>query len=128
MTEVPVGAYLSTGSLFAEIENNRTVIAEIDLPEITVEEVVLGATAELRLWSEPERSIFGTVHSIAPRAEESEFGPVIRVQVEVPNPDGDLSANMSGFGKISAGERPVWQVFSRAVYRFFTIEVWSWLP
>jgi multidrug efflux pump subunit AcrA (membrane-fusion protein) len=128
MTEVPVGAYLSTGSLFAEIENNRTVIAEIDLPEITVEEVALGATAELRLWSEPERSLFGTVQAIAPRAEESEFGPVIRVQVEVPNPDGDLSANMSGFGKISAGDRPAWQVFSRAVYRFFSIEVWSWLP
>jgi multidrug efflux pump subunit AcrA (membrane-fusion protein) len=128
MTKVPVGAYLATGSLFAQIENNSTVIAEIELPEITIEEVQVGAQAELRLWSEPERSIFGTVRAIAPRAEESEFGPVIKVQVEVPNPDGDLSANMSGFGKITAGERPAWEVFSRAVYRFLTIEVWSWLP
>ena len=128
MATVPVGAYLSTGALFAEIEDNRTVIATINLPEITIEEVAVGAPVELRLWSAPEDNILGTVRAIAPRAETSDFGPVLRVQVEVPNPEGRLAANMTGFGKIAAGERPVWEVFSRAIYRFFTIELWSWLP
>jgi multidrug efflux pump subunit AcrA (membrane-fusion protein) len=128
LTGVPVGAYLSTGTLFAEIEDTSRVIAEIELPEITVSEIAIGAPAELRVWSAPDDSIFGTVSAIAPRAEERDFGRIVRVQVEVPNPDGRLAANMTGFGKISAGELPVWQVFSRAIYRFFTIELWSWLP
>lgn len=126
--KVPVGAYLATGALFAEIENNRTVIAEINLPEVTVHEVSIGAPVELRLWSAADTSIYGKVSAIAPRAEPTELGPVVPVLVEVENPDGWLAPNMTGFGKITAGNLPVWQVFTRAVYRFFTIEVWSWLP
>lgn len=128
MNDVPLGHSLTVGGLLAEIEDNRTVVAELAVPEITIEEVVVGAPVELRLWSDPYDTITGTVRSIAPRAEEQDFGWVIRVQVEVPNPDGRLAANMTGFGKISAEERPVWQAFSRAIQRFFVIEVWSWLP
>ena len=125
---VPVGAFLPQGGLFAELENNRTVIAEVDMPETYIQEVALGARAELRLWSDPETSIFGTVRSIAPRAEERDFGWVIRVEVEVPNPDGRLAANMTGFGKVAAAERPVWQAFTEAIVGFFKIELWSWIP
>ena len=128
LNEVPVGFSMPTGGLFAEIEDNRTVIAELAVPEITIEEVEIGAPVELRLWSNPDDAITGTVRSIAPRAEEQDFGWAVRVQVEVPNPDGRLAANMTGFGKIEAAERPVWEAFSRAIERFFVIELWSWLP
>ena len=128
LSGVPVGAYLAEGKLFAELENNRTVIAEVDMPETYIQEVAIGAQAELRLWSDPETSIFGTVRSIAPRAEERDFGWVIRVEVEVPNPDGRLTANMTGFGKVAATERPVWQAFSQAIVGFLKIELWSWVP
>lgn len=128
LTKTPIGAYMATGALFAEIEDNRTVIVEINLPEVTVNNVAIGAEAELRLWSAADASLYGTVSAIAPRAEPTDLGPVVRVQVEIANPDGRLAANMTGFGKISAGELPAWQVFSRAIYRFFTIELWSWLP
>jgi multidrug efflux pump subunit AcrA (membrane-fusion protein) len=128
LSEVPVGAYLPQGGLFAELENNRTVIAEVDMPETYIHEVSLGAPAELRLWSDPETSIFGTVRAVAPRAEERDFGWVIRVEVEVPNPDGRLAANMTGFGKVAAAERPVWQAFTEAIVGFFKIELWSWVP
>jgi len=128
LIEAPLGAYLPSGGLFAELEDNRTVIADVEIPEITINEVEIGAPAELRLWSDPETSLSGTVRSISPVAEERDFGKVIRVQVEVPNPDGRLAANMTGFGKIEAEERPVWQAFGRAIYRFFVIELWSWLP
>lgn len=128
MADVPVGHSLSVGGLLAEIEDNRTMIAELAVPEITIEEVTVGAPVELRLWSNSDDVITGTVNSIAPRAEERDFGWIIRVLVEVPNPDGKLAANVTGFGKIEAEERPVWQAFSRAIQRFFVIEVWSWLP
>lgn len=125
---VPVGAYLPQGALFAEIEDNRVVIAEVEVPETSIQDVTVGAKAELRLWSAPDTSLFGTVRSIAPRAEERDFGKIIRVEVEVPNPDGRLAANMTGFGKVQAAERPVWQAFSGAIVGFFSIELWSWLP
>lgn len=128
LAKVPIGAYLATGALFAEIEDNRTVIAEISLPEVTVQEVKIGAPVELRLWSAADTSIYGKVRAIAPRAEPTDLGPIVRVEVEVANPDGWLAANMTGFGKVTAGDLPAWQVFTRAIYRFFTIEVWSWLP
>ena len=128
LSTVPVGAFLPQGGLFAELENNRTVIAEVDMPETSIKEVAIGARAELRLWSDPETSIFGTVSSIAPRAEQRDFGWVIRVEVEVPNPDGRLAANMTGFGKVAAAERPVWQAFTEAIVGFFKIELWSWVP
>ena len=128
LSGVPVGAFLPKGGLFAELENNRVVIAEIEVPETSIDEVVIGADAELRLWSNPEDSLFGTVQSIAPRAEQRDFGWIIRVEVQVQNPAGKLAANMTGFGKISAAERPTWQAFSQAIVGFFKIELWSWVP
>lgn len=128
MHEVPVGHSLAAGGLFAEIEDNRTVLAALMIPEIAIQEVTLGAPVELRLWSAPHDPIPGTVSAIAPRAEPVDFGLVVRVLVELPNPEGRLAANLSGFGKIDVGERPVWEVFTRALQRFFVIEVWSWLP
>ncbi len=128
LTAVPVGAYLPQGALFAEVEDNRVVIAEVEVPETSIQDVTLGAKAELRLWSAPDTSLYGTVRAIAPRAEERDFGKIIRVEIEVPNPDGRLAANMTGFGKVQAAERPVWQAFSGAIVGFFSIELWSWLP
>lgn len=128
LSTVPVGAFLPEGGLFAELEDNRVVMVEIEVPETDIEEVEIGASAELRLWSAPDEPLAGTVRSIAPRAEERDFGQIIRVKVEVPNPDGRLAGNMTGFGKIEAAERPVWQAFGRVIERFFRVELWSWLP
>lgn len=128
MALVPIGTFLPEGGLFAELEDNRTVIAEIEVPETSIDEVGIGAEVELRAWSDTSESFFGTVKRLAPRAEEREFGRIVRVLVEVPNPDGRLAANMTGQGKIEAGIRPVWQVFTRIIVRFFEVELWSWLP
>jgi len=123
-----LGTYLPVGGLFAELEDSRTVLAEIEVPETEISEVEIGARAEMKLWSSPRESVNGTVRRIAPKAEEREFGRVVRVLVEVPNPDRRLTPNMTGFGKVAAEERPVWEAFTRSIVRFFQIELWSWLP
>ena len=129
MAEVPIGAYLTqAGEPFALLENNRTVVAEIEMPETSIDEVEIGANVELRLWSDTGNSVFGTVESISPKAEERDFGRIVRVQVRVPNPDGKLAAEMTGHGKVQAATRPVWEVFTRIIVRFFEVELWSWLP
>lgn len=128
MTEVPIGTYLPEGGLFAELEDNRTVVAMIEVPETSIEDVRVDARVEMRLWSDTGTSVYGTVKRLAPRAEEREFGRVVRVNVEVPNPDGKLNGNMTGQAKIDAGVFPAWVVFTRLIVRFFDVEVWSWLP
>ncbi|WP_372884166.1 HlyD family secretion protein [Shimia sp.] len=128
MTEVPIGTYLPEGGLFAELEDNRTVIAMIEVPETSIEDVRVDARVEMRLWSDTGTSVYGSVKRLAPRAEERDFGRVVRVHVEVPNPDGKLNANMTGQAKIDAGVFPAWVVFTRLIVRFFDVEVWSWVP
>ncbi|MHC0053387.1 HlyD family secretion protein [Actibacterium sp. D379-3] len=125
---VPVGAFLPEGGLFAQLENNRVVLAEIEVPETEIDEVAIDAEVLLKLWSSTNDSLTGTVYRVAPKAEERDFGRVIRVVVKVPNVEGKLSSNMTGFAKVSAEERPVWEAFSRVIVRFFQVELWSWLP
>lgn len=128
LSSVPVGAYLPEGGLFAELEDNRVVFAEIEVPETEIEEVIIGAEVELKLWSDSATSITGIVARIAPKAEEREFGKVLRVTVRVQNEDGKLASGMTGYAKVAAEERPVWEAFSRVIVRFFQVELWSWLP
>ncbi len=128
LKERPVGAFLPAGELFTEIEDNRTITAEVDVPETEIAEVEIGAEVELRPWSAGGESVTGIVSKIAPKAEERDFGRVIRVSVDVPNSDGFMAVNMTGQAKISVGDRAVWQVFSRTLVRFFTVELWSWVP
>ena len=128
LTKTPVGAHLALGGLFTEIQDNRTVIASLDVPETGIDDVTPGAKVELRLWSDPLNSVNGTVKTISPTAELRDYGYVVRVEVEVPNPDGRLQANMTGYGKIRAADRPVWQAFSQTLIGFFKIELWSWIP
>ena len=125
---VSVGAFLKEGDLFAEMADSRVVLAEIEVPETEIDEVDLGLEVTLKPWSAPTTSLIGTVQRIAPAAEEREFGRIMRVIVEVPNPDGTLAGNMTGFAKITVDERPAWRAFTRVFIRFFQVELWSWLP
>lgn len=130
LKETPVGAYLPEGALFAELEDSRTIIAEVEVPETEISEVKIGAEVKLKSWSGGGQSVAGVVSRIAPKAEERPYGRVIRVIVELPGPGPSavLAVNMTGEGKIAVGNRPVWEVFTRTLTRFFTIELWSWVP
>jgi len=128
MQKISVGAFLREGDLLAELADSRIVLAEIEVPETEIDEAVIGAEVMMKLWRTPDEVIMGTVKRVAPVAEEREFGYVVRVIVEVPNPDGRINRNLTGYGKIIVEDRPVWEVFSRVFIRFFKIEIWSWLP
>jgi putative peptide zinc metalloprotease protein len=68
------------------------------------------------------------VRSIAPVAEPGRFGQVVRVQIAVEDPEDRLKSGMTGAGKARGGWYPAIVVFTRALARFFLVEVWSWLP
>jgi len=146
-----VGQYFDAGDLFAVVEDPRTFIAEIEVPEEDAEEVRIGASVKLKTWAYPTKTFKGQVTAIAPvgyekrrhRVERAysekewrfgqkevikEQGKVIRVMSEFPNPDGFLKTDMTGYAKIQGRWMPVGVAFTRWLMRFFSVEVWSWIP
>ncbi len=129
--EFKTGAFLKEGDLFAVVEDNRVMQAEILTPETDIGEVRLDMPVRLRVWAYPLRDFTGRVTAIAPTVESKQDNPflrVIRIKIEIPNPDGVLKSQMTGFAKITADEKPFIVAFTRALVRFVMLEMWSWLP
>ncbi len=147
------GTYLKPGQrdLVVQIEDARTIRAEVEVPEEEVTSVRLGAEVVVAPWAFHDATFKGTVVSIAPVAATNSTetntatvqGPtqgssqvamsgsterVVRVITEIPNPDGLLKTDMTGYAKIATGRRPVWDVLFRPLIRWFKVQVWYWIP
>ncbi|MGQ0697438.1 MAG: HlyD family secretion protein [Panacagrimonas sp.] len=122
------GNYLERGELLATIEDTGELLAEIKLPEAVIGGIEVEADAFAKPWAHPGSSFEGRVKRIAPAAEEGEYGKVVRVQMVVSDPDGVLKTGMTGSAKVEAGWSLTIIVFTKALVRFFLVEVWSWIP
>jgi putative peptide zinc metalloprotease protein len=146
------GTYLKPGQrdLIAEIEDGRTVRAEVEVPEEDIADVKVGSEVTVVTWAFHQQSFKGKVARIAPVAAAAEAdaqtavvdqpgqGPTpvqvassdraVRVITEIPNPDGLLKSDMTGYAKIATGPRPVWDVLLRPFLRWCMVEVWYWIP
>jgi putative peptide zinc metalloprotease protein len=148
-----VGTYLEPGQrdLLMQIEDARGVRAEVEVPEEEGAAVQPGADVQVAPWAFANRTFHGTVVKIAPvattssaRSSDEVFSSqssagaqvslsgtsstVVRVITEIPNPDGLLKSEMTGYAKIAAGYRPVWRVLFGPLIRWVRVEVWYWLP
>jgi len=126
--ELQHGRFLAVGETFAEIEDSRTARVEVMVPETDISFIRNAHRVRLKAWAFSDRIVTGEVVSVAPAAEQREYGLVVRVKTEVPNVDGFLKSQMSGYAKIEGAEMPVWEAFTRMFVRFFRIEIWSWIP
>ncbi|HEU4402205.1 MAG TPA: PqqD family peptide modification chaperone [Candidatus Polarisedimenticolia bacterium] len=147
------GTYLEPGQrdLVMQIEDSRTVRAEVEVPEADVAAVRLGAPVRVVTWAYHGTTFEGRVVSIAPVAapglagvSEASLGGdllggagvalgdapdrAVRVVTEIPNPNGRLKSEMTGYAKIATGRRPLWDVLSRPLIRWVAVEVWAWFP
>lgn len=122
------GSYLDRGALLATIEDTGELIAEVKLPESSIGEIKLDAAASAKPWAFPNSSFKGRVRSIAPNAEAGQYGKIVRVNVLVSDPSGQLKAGMTGNAKVSAGWSLFGLVFTRSISRFVMVELWSWIP
>ena len=120
--------YLEEGQLFCTVEDTRQVRVEIAVPEAEIDEFAVGNPVRLRTWAEPGRIFNGAVAEIAPQTTEKTYGNVVMVIAILSNPDGALKTGMTGYAKIRGEETLVGIAFTKALVRFFLIEVWSWLP
>lgn len=122
------GDYLHEGDLIATVENADTLQAEIRMPESTIGEVHLGARSTAKFWAYPGTEFEGHVIRIAPDAEPSDYGKVVRVLVAIDHAGAEVKPGMTGHAKIRGGVYPAIVVYTRALARFVFIEIWSWLP
>jgi putative peptide zinc metalloprotease protein len=122
------GKYLDDGDLYTAIIDDRVLRAEIEVPESDLPLVAIGDRARLKLWAYPDRILVGEVVDIEPAVERKDFGHVSRVHVRVPNEDGVYRAGMTGYGKLSGQLESVALAFTHRLVRFFSVEVWSWIP
>lgn len=123
-----VGDYLERGRQLATVEDASKLLVEIRVSENDIGEIKVGTKAYAKAWGFPDESFPGVVQEIAPSAERSEYGKVVRVTMAIEHPDGRLLPQMTGYAKISATSYPLLVAFTRPVVRFFTVELWSWLP
>lgn len=148
------GTYLKPGQrdLVAEIEDARTVRVEVQVPEEDVSDVQIGAAVKVVAWAFHDMTFHGTVVAIAPVAATnaadsgsttvvsgatqngtqvavtSATNRSVRVITEIPNPQGLLKSDLTGYAKIATGYRPVWDVLLRPLIRWFEVEFWYWIP
>lgn len=122
------GSYLNRGDQLAVIEDAQKRVAEVKLPESAIDQVAGGSTAKAKVWAFPAGTFQGAVRSIAPSAEQGPYGKIVRVQVELQDPNHQLLPGMTGNAKVDGHWYPAIVVFTRALLRFFFVEVWSWIP
>jgi multidrug efflux pump subunit AcrA (membrane-fusion protein) len=119
------------GAQVFTIEDDRIAQTDVYVPETDIGNVRVNAAVRARLWAHPEEEFTGTVVAIAPNAEPDPnhgAGNVVRIKVEIPNPDHRLRTGMNGYAKISGDYMPTWRAFGQMIIRFVLIDVWSWIP
>lgn len=122
------GKYLDEGDLFTTVQDDRVLWTEISVPEADLPFVAVGAGARLKLWAYSQRYFTGKVTQIDTATSDTPTGRVVKVILEVPNPEGLLKPGMTGYAKIAAEEEPLAVAFTHRLVRFVTVEMWSWLP
>lgn len=122
------GTYLARGDLLAQIEDTGERLAEIRLPESAMVGVNVDSEARAKTWAYPGTAFTGKVKTVAPSVERERGGSVVRVQVAVDDPDNRLKSGMTGNAKVDAGWHLTGVVFTRAVVRFLSVTMWSWVP
>jgi multidrug resistance efflux pump len=123
-----VGTYVDQGETFALVQDSRTLLGEMEIPEYDAGEITVGTRTEVKLLAYPNMPLSGSVVSIEPITTEEEYGLVFKALIEFTNTEGNLKPGMSGYGKIDAGEKPLFILLTRPLMRFLQIEIWSWLP
>jgi putative peptide zinc metalloprotease protein len=123
-----VGKFQPPGEPFAVVEKADRVFAEIEVPETEIGYVQPGAVLKVKPLAYSERLFDGTVTQIDANVVEKTAGKYVKVLTIIDNPAGELKSGMTGYAK-SAGETlPVWKAFTRAIFRFIDVELWSWIP
>jgi multidrug resistance efflux pump len=124
-----LGSTLKKGDLVAEVNEMKTVTAEISVPEKEIADVKLGMPVMLKARAHLNTRFQGKVFSISPVASKPADGLVQReflVITRLENADFSLKPEMTGNAKIYCGQNRLYENVIRRMIRFIRVEFWSW--
>ncbi|MBC7320626.1 efflux RND transporter periplasmic adaptor subunit, partial [bacterium] len=112
------GQNIAKETTLMSVLDTSTMKIKLEVDETDIPKVKIGLPVRITCEAFPDREFNGKVTNISPRATISNNIAIFKVQVEIPNPTGELRAGMTAEGEIILKEeRNVLLVPLRAVKR-----------
>lgn len=122
------GAFLERGQPLALVEDDSGFKVTVEVPETDAPFINEGSVVSIRLSALPGKVFRGYVKTINASVEEKPYGKTIAMIVALENGTNALKSGMTGYAKVSGANLMGWQIFTRSLYRFVTVEMWAWTP
>lgn len=145
-----IGSQVSAGDNIANASKVRKYFGLMQISENSASELKINNKVDIRLSTDPLKTLNGTVVQINQAAVANDSkgqtsksiesgnnvkiikdttGKILEVKVEIDDTQGiRLVPGLTGWGKISGQYVPLFWAFTKSLFRFIQIEVWSWFP
>ena len=123
-----LGAPVKQGDLLFEITplDAYRVILQVDERDIAY--LADGQPGQLTLTGVTGLKLPFTVKKVTPIAIAEEGANYFRVEAELNGEKPILRPGMEGVGKISVGEEKLWWIWTRRLFDWLSLKLWTWLP
>jgi cobalt-zinc-cadmium efflux system membrane fusion protein len=119
---VTIGHMVSAEEVLFEVVDTSTMRADIEIPETEISRIHVGQEVVVSLDALPDTSAVGTIDYVAPDIDRETR--TVKARATLPNPDGQLRANMFGRARIALGTAEATVVVPRmAVQRVQDIDL-----
>jgi multidrug resistance efflux pump len=121
-----VGQFLHEGDLIGEVQAVHTLEAEIALDEQTAAPVRPGQSVELKARALAFETFHGCVDRVAPSAvhEGDQTQSTVTVYCRLTGSSTNLKPEMTGYARISCGQRPIGEILLERLLGFLRTEFW----
>lgn len=99
------GQNIAKETTLMSILDTSTMKIKLEVDETDIPKVAIGLPVKVTCEAFPDREFRGKVTNISPRATISNNIAIFKVQVEIPNPTGELRAGMTAEGEIILKEK-----------------------
>jgi multidrug efflux pump subunit AcrA (membrane-fusion protein) len=119
-----IGQYVHEGDLIGVVEESTTLAAEISLAEQDVARVQPGQPVALKARVLPFETFPTQVNRVAPAAGNGEVQGTVIVYCRLTTPGTELRPGMTGYARITTGQRSVGAILLNQVLRYVRTEFW----
>ncbi len=123
-----LGSPVDVGETLFEIAPLDAYRVVLYVDERDVGQVAVGQGGQLVLAGLVRDPLGFTVSNVTAVSETRDGSNVFRVEAQLVEPPPALRPGMEGVGKVAAGEREVWWVWTHPLLDWMRLAAWRWLP
>ncbi len=122
------GKFVQQGELICVIEESKSVLAEIAIPERRQHRIEVGQQVELRPFAMSTEIIATTVERKAPSVTESiiESTSMVTVYCRLATNDATILSGTTGAARVYLGRRPIGAIIAGRIASFAQTQIWHW--